>query len=430
MLPVIEIPDEIQSYCSRFRDLFSSSEFSHFQKYYTGLFLVDNINISSINGCFVNGGNQSTMNRFLTDSKWDRQEFNQRRIKLLQDDPATRSSKKGNLILDDTMIEKHGPKIEYVGKLHDHSQGKYINNAHNLVTSLYADFSGRNWPYDFRFYLKKALLEEQGKVDQFKTKVELGVDLINEAINERIDFSFVLMDCWYLNPLMIKAIKEQKKHYIAEVRVNRLVWRHEQQRYIKLGAYLETDEFKDLKFTTVTVKNHRGKDTTYRYATGVYRLSKLGKQRLIFTQRWYEPKATEPEGRWSKIKILVTDAIDHNVTTLIKRYALRWDIEVFHQDEKQSFGLGQYRMRSIEAIKNHWCLVLAAYTLAASWRVEPTFMRKLSTKLTTIGETVRYVKERTLENFIRYLYQAFENQTPITNLCTIFKFIKPELAFF
>ena len=59
----------------------------------------------------------------------------------------------------------------------------------------------------------------------------------------------------------------------------------------------------------------------------------------------------------------ITNRLDWSAERIIRTYLRRWPIETFYQDSKQYLGLDEYRMRSAEAFKKHWCLVFVAYSL-------------------------------------------------------------------
>lgn len=103
MLPIVEIPRFVKEYTQGYRDLFSPELYEHFQRYLTGLLVSENKTIQAINGLFVvQTRDQSSLNRFLTEYRWDTKEFNERRLRLLQQQEARRPKRRGVLIIDDT----------------------------------------------------------------------------------------------------------------------------------------------------------------------------------------------------------------------------------------------------------------------------------------------------------------------------------------
>jgi len=58
--------------------------------------------------------------------------------------------------------------------------------------------------------------------------------------------------------------------------------------------------------------------------------------------------------------VLVSNRTDWSAKNIIVPSLQRWPIETCSQDGQGHRGLDQYRMRTAEAIHNHWCLVFVA----------------------------------------------------------------------
>jgi SRSO17 transposase len=75
---------------------------------------------------------------FLTESSWDHQVVNDRRVRLRCQDPATAPYRGGVLVVDDTGDRKDGTATAHVARQYLGSVGK-IDNGIVAVTSLWAD---------------------------------------------------------------------------------------------------------------------------------------------------------------------------------------------------------------------------------------------------------------------------------------------------
>lgn len=141
-----------------FKPLFTKPSFSHFQKYAQGLMIGEKgkKNISAINSIFMDYKNQSSLNRFLTGYKWNEDELNEVKIRNF-----LKRKKGGILILDDSLIEKTGKRIEGVGFLFDHAKRKHIL-CHNFVSTHYVDQEDQV-PLHLEMYVKKEVAEGTGK---------------------------------------------------------------------------------------------------------------------------------------------------------------------------------------------------------------------------------------------------------------------------
>jgi DDE family transposase len=123
------------------------------------------------------------------------------------------------------------------------------------------------------------------------------------------------------------------------------------------------------------------RDKTYWTFTLAVCLPGLGKVRLVVSF-----KNAELTGTYA---VLVTNRVDWSAQRIITLYLQRWPIETFYQDGKTHLGLDEYRMRSAEAIKKHWCLVFVAYSFLHLDCLHPS-PTKGSLPIKTIGEAGRH----------------------------------------
>ena len=122
MAGIVEFPQVVEEALRDFGDLLPNQpQRRHFAQYLTGLYVAADKNVSAINREFARSGDQSCLNRFLTEATWDITALNQRRLDLLQDDPSTRYSDQGIIPIDNTLIGHHGELIEDVGWFWDHA---------------------------------------------------------------------------------------------------------------------------------------------------------------------------------------------------------------------------------------------------------------------------------------------------------------------
>ncbi|MFQ5975793.1 MAG: hypothetical protein ACE5J5_05730 [Candidatus Hydrothermarchaeales archaeon] len=71
----------------RFRTFFTSRQYPHFKRYMLGLITHEKSkkNIQSINSEFIDAPAQSSLNRFLVRSNWNKKLLNSKRIKLFDE---------------------------------------------------------------------------------------------------------------------------------------------------------------------------------------------------------------------------------------------------------------------------------------------------------------------------------------------------------
>jgi SRSO17 transposase len=131
---------------------------------------------------------------FLSESAWDHEVVNNRRVQLLCQDPATAPHEAGVLVLDDTGDRKDGTATAHVARQYLGSVGK-IDNGIVAVTSLWAD-ERVYWPVHAVPYTPASRLPGGDRDPGFKTKPQLAVELVQAAREAGIEFQAVVADCF------------------------------------------------------------------------------------------------------------------------------------------------------------------------------------------------------------------------------------------
>jgi SRSO17 transposase len=116
---------------------------------------------------------------FLSESRWDAERVNARRLELLRADPATAPHVGGVLVIDDSGDRKDGTKTAHVGRRWLGRYGK-TDSGVVTVTTLWADervyYPVQAVPYT------PARQFAKGKNDPaFRTKLQIGADLAVKA---------------------------------------------------------------------------------------------------------------------------------------------------------------------------------------------------------------------------------------------------------
>jgi hypothetical protein len=79
------------------------------------------------------------------------------------------------------------------------------------------------------------------------------------------------------------------------------------------------------------------------------------KVKLVISYKW-EGGENEEESSF-----YVTNARIWESKRILQTYAMRWSIEGFHRDAKQSLGLDEYQVRKIKGVRRHIAMVFFAY---------------------------------------------------------------------
>src|SRR5213596_2057863 len=146
--PCPAAPGPLEEYAARFDDLFGSlAQRRGFREYLAGLLAPRERNktLTALAGAEpIVGAQHPDVQRlqfFVSESTWDADAINARRLELAAADPATRPHDDGVLVLDDTGDRKDGRKTDHVARQYLGSVGK-IENGIVAVTSLWADERG------------------------------------------------------------------------------------------------------------------------------------------------------------------------------------------------------------------------------------------------------------------------------------------------
>ncbi len=166
-VPCPPAPAPLEAYVRQFDDCFASlAQRRAFRDYLHGLLLPRERNktLTGLAGTEPDLGAQAPpaqrLQWFLSESPWDAEALNARRLELLCNDPATRPHEGGVLIIDETGDRKDGTKTAHVAYQYLGSVGK-IANGIVAVSSAWAD-ADLYYPLDVRPYTPAGRLP-QGK---------------------------------------------------------------------------------------------------------------------------------------------------------------------------------------------------------------------------------------------------------------------------
>jgi len=394
-LPIIEKPRQLMASLDAYREVFTKPQLSHFKRLITGLIISDNKTIQEINDGF-NECDQSSLNKFLTLSSWDREEVERVRMNQIK---KTNLSK-GIIIIDPTLLHKTGKHME---KANYHYDGltKEKEWGHQLVHSIFTD--GKNiFPLRGDIYIREV---DADKNSPFKTTREIGMEHLNFAIKNKIPFWLVMADAGLYADFFLRKIKALKKKYIIGVRTTNKISIDRKER-ISVDNYLNT--LSDLDFSA-----HIYEDGIYHLHTKEIYTRGIGKEKLLISYK---------DGDEDCIKIYTTNILDKNDEELIYFLLQRWDIEVLHRDAKQDLGLEDYQVRKFSAIQKVVCAVHVAYTQLVLSK-HHKILEPLKRGLKTIGEGCRFFRLIALKGW-RWLKRKARNIEKLKEVMNNFVFVK------
>jgi hypothetical protein len=447
-LPIVTTAPIIKEHAEVFRDLFSDErQYRHFQNYLTGLIVLENKSLANISRCILESADKTNLSRFLSEAPWSPRAVQNRRIEYMmgQTTSLRQAASASCLILDDTLCEHVGSLFEHVDRHSNHSDDSFPL-AHNLVTSHYLSGAVR-FPIDFELYRRyeevtrwsefvlkhfpqqeippqaKARAKVHRQLDatllkdpefaaldqQFQSKIDLAKSLIGQSIERELAFTTILMDSWYLSAEWVETFRQYHKDWVSLLKHNRNLEVHSfqikdaQGQAIALeGPHIKVEDFVPL-IPSEAYRKTRVNGQDYWCFSRCLRIPGIGKVRIVIS-------FDNPQLRGT-YAVLVTNRTDWSAKEILDRYLKRWSIETFYRDSKQQLGLGEYRMRSQEAIETHWTLVFVAYSLLHLSCLPPSVKGKGKPPLVprqSIGESCRQQGESLMQSLILFAHHLLE----------------------
>jgi hypothetical protein len=384
-LPCPPAPGPLEDYAAQLDPLFGSlAQRRSLRAYLQGLLLPRDRNktLTALAGAEPVVGAQHAavqgLQWFLSESTWDHQQLNQRRLELLLADPATRPHDQGVLVIDDSGDRKDGRHTAHVARQYLGSVGK-TDNGIVAVSSLWAD-ERVYWPAHVTPYTPASRLAK-GKRDRgFRTKPQLAAELVEAARQAGIAFRAVVADCFYGdNEGFTAALGAARVAYVLAVKPRKGVWApaeevHTPQEAARQLAWAGPAEPGD--WTKVTRRFRDGHTETWWAADAALPAAGWGPDRrlrlvvattdparLPKRSTWYLVTNLPRPGRRRRGRPPLAPA---DLAEVVRLYGLRNWVEQGYKQVKHELGWADFQVRSDRAIRRHWQLVWCAFCFC--WR--------------------------------------------------------------
>jgi hypothetical protein len=289
------------------------------------------------------------------------------------------------------------------------SLGK-VETGQVVVTSHYAD-SRKDWPIDHRPYLPQKWVDEHNELDYeevyvFKSKLTLGLELVDDLIRRGIRFSHLLVDAWYGNsPDFIKGVESRKRLYITSLYANRRV-------YFRLPGDESVEEH-SVKDVVTTLSDDAYSEVQYTKANGdictVYvadlrmKVKNLrGKRRVLIV------KPTLQEKDMRSIDVLMSNDTLSDVPSLLHGWSFRDKIDKFYLRGKDDLGFDQYQVRDDKPIRRHWYMVFLMYTFVIWHRQCGSFRKWCNHACQTFGQLLDVIRTKLMIHFHKWCMENRE----------------------
>jgi hypothetical protein len=383
-LPCPPAPGPLEDYAAQFDPLFRSlAQRRGLRAYLQGLLLPRDRNktLTALVGAEPVVGAQhgavQGLQFFLSESPWDHERLNQRRLDLLLDDPATRPHDQGVLVIDDSGDRKDGRHTAHVARQYLGSVGK-TDNGIVAVSSLWAD-ERVYWPVHVQPYTPAGRLPKGRRDPGFRTKPQQAAELVQAARTAGIAFRAVVADCFYGdNEGFTEALGAAKVAYVLAVKPRNGVWApaeeaHTPQEAARQLAWGGPEQPGD--WTPIIRRFRDGHTETWWAADARLPAAGWGPDRRLrlvvaTTDPATLPKLTtwylvtnlpRPKRRRARPAFAPADLAE-----VVRLYGLRNWVEQGYKQVKHELGWADFQVRGDRAIRRHWQLVCCAFSFC--WR--------------------------------------------------------------
>jgi SRSO17 transposase len=380
-LPCPPAPGPLEDFAARFDELFATlAQRRSFRECLQGLLLPRDRNktlTALANAEPIVGAQAAPAQRlqfFLSESAWDAQAVNARRLELLWEDSATRAHEEdGVLIIDETGDRKDGKATAYVAHQYLSSVGRIANGIVS-VSSVWAD-ERIYYPLHIKPYVPAERLP-RGKADPaFRTKPQIGVELVDCAREADVPFRAVVADSVYGESSNFEGeLWKAKVPYVLSLRPHKGRWAEEE------AAHTPEEAAQRLKWTgpedrgdwRAIVRHFRDGHEERWWAAEVKTLIGYGPEesvRLVAVttdpatlpanSSWYLTTNLPAVGSSQAEKSPLAAA---SLEEIVRLYGLRMWVEQSYKQVKGALGFSDFQVRSEHAILRHWELIFCAFS--------------------------------------------------------------------
>jgi SRSO17 transposase len=375
----------LEGYAARFDDLFTRvAQRRGFREYLAGLLAPRDRNktLTALAGAEpVTGAQHPAVQRlqfFLSESRWDPDAVNARRLELLLSGPATAPHDAGVLVIDDSGDRKDGTKTAHVGHQWLGRYGK-TDKGVVTVTTVWAD-ERLYYPIDAVPYTP-AKHFAKGKADPgFRTKLAIGAGLAVRARAAGFTFRAVAADSAYGDQDGFRGeLAEAGLPFVMALKPRHGTWAYGPDAHTPADAaraltWHGPDDPGDWQAVTRTFRD--GHAETWRAADA--RLGWWGPDgftRLVVATA--DPGTLPDKATWYLATNLPRPGGPREADSphpaaglaeITRIYGIRHWIEQSYKQVKDELGWADFQVRSDAAIRRHQALVNCAFCFCwAAW---------------------------------------------------------------
>ncbi len=378
-IEVARAPVPLEEYIKHFDPLFGkSNQREGFRQYLEGILLPSErhktltglVNTEPVVGAQFPRAQK--LQWFLSESDWDERKVQAERLTLLREDATTAPNARGVLVIDETGDRKDGHKTAHVGRQYLGNLGK-IDNGVVSVTSLWAD-EQVYYPLEIEPYTPASYFAKGRNDADFRTKLKIALQLVQQAIQEGWPFRAVVADSFYGEDRGLRGgLQKLSVPYVMALKPSHAWWHPEDVagslQDVAHEAGWESAKHPG-KWVPIT-RTFRDGSTQQWWAleivAGPYGPGKTERAVVATT----DPQTLPDLSTWYLVTNLPAPTAgpvtQHpfapaNLEEVIRLYGLRMWVEQSYKQVKHTLGWSQYQVRSDQAIRRHWQLVCCAFS--------------------------------------------------------------------
>jgi hypothetical protein len=395
-LPVSPAPGPLEIYARLFDPLLvKRNQRNAFRRYLEGLLLPTERNktlTALANTEPVVGAQQPQaqgLQWFLSESTWQPEEVNAKRLHLLRTQPTSAPNHRGVLIVDETGDRKDGSKTAHVGRQYLANLGKTDNGVVS-VSTLWAD-EHIYYPLELKPYTP-AHWFPRGKADPaFRTKPQIALALVKHAVVDTWPFRAIVADSLYgENETFRTGLDQLTVGYVLALKPSHCWWHLEEE----IGSLAEAAEAaawdgpEQPGAWEKVVRRFRDGHAEVWWALELVVGPYGPEQRLRAVVVTTNPVQLPGLTTWYLVTNLpvlgsgraATSSLEPaSLAELVRLYGLRMWVEQSYKQVKGALGWAEYQVRSDLAMRRHWVLVWCAFSfcwwhLSQGAEEEPTWL--------------------------------------------------------
>lgn len=307
--------------------------------------------------------------RFLNESRYNWRRFFQfLSLRIVEHfDKLTSAQRVRVFIVDDSVLgRERSKKVELLARIFDHVSGRFIRGFNMLTLgwsdgysfvpvdfTLLSSTKEKNRICEYRKNLDKRTVGYKRRQEALSHKPDAVLRLLEGALLAGFSADFVLMDSWFIQAPLLRALRGKGLHVIGMVKALK-------QRYIFDGKSLSLQEL----YAKVPKNPKADILGSLRVQTPCGMPLKI-----VFVQNRHNRR------EW--LAILSTDLGLDNAE-IIRIYGMRWSIETFFKMTKSYLKLGsEFQGRSFDMLVSHTTIVFTRYLILEWERRENNDERSL-----------------------------------------------------